>query len=226
MPAHLRLPAALLAAALALLATPAHAQADGDPEGLPLARAGRIAFEGGWRKTPNALLRSRWAARPEGGGTPVDSTGPGGPLAVATFAYGLTADWELGVDLFGSLEFIELPGAPRIQSFAYGALLAPRVRLRPTSSLIFTMGLAVGPALVLGQAEGRPAEEVFSTARGVTAGVLVPLRGGPWALVAQYRGMLLRGRVSGFPSFSAGGHWGTVGVSYTFPPEPERSGFR
>lgn len=216
-----------LLAALLLGAPPARAQEAEAPEDVVmLPRAGRITFEAGWRKTPNRTLRSGWAERPESGGTTVGSTGPGGPLGVATFAYALTAEWELGVDLFGSVEHIALPGAPRIQSLAYGALLAPRVRLRPLRPVILTVGLAVGPALVLGQAEGRAGEEVLSTARGVTAGVLLPLRGGPWALVAQYRGMLLRGRIAGFPSFSAGGHWGTVGVSYTFPPEPERPGFR
>jgi hypothetical protein len=145
---------------------------------------------------------------------------------------------ELGIDLFGTAGrlYLNEPGegdAPpterRIDTVGYGALVGLRFQtvlpeVGPYGLVPFA-GILTGPVLVSSQRQGESVQEATSQAWMGSLGATLRLSA-RWALTAEYRLAFMRGPI-GPPndrvgSFSGGGHWLTLGVTYTFPPEPSR----
>lgn len=207
----------LFAAAACLLSSAAAAQT--------LEGVGRISPSVGWRLTTNRSFYDRYYARPENAQKPRAGASVGGPVVAGAFAYAITESFELGVDLFATGERLALTGEPRLTTATYGALVAGRLQtlfegLGPAGA-VPSVGLLTGPTLVLTQAEGGPPEEVFTQAWGATAGVRV-LLDATWAVGLDYRFVFVRGSAGAFGSVNGGGQWFTLGVTYAFPPEPDR----
>ncbi|MBZ4419915.1 porin family protein [Myxococcus sp. RHSTA-1-4] len=228
---------------LALLTTaPAFAQApeeDEDDE-IPtsLNGVGRISIQGGWRVTSNETLYTSWYGRTENQGLARAREVSGGPLVIGSFAYAMSDLVEVGIDLFGTggkLYLREPDGSERsINLLSYGAMIGLRFQtvlpeVGPYGLVPF-VGLFTGPALVSSKRQGEAVQESTTQAWVGTLGATWRLSS-RWGLTAEYRLSFLRGPV-GAPetennnrrigSFSAGGNWLSVGVTYTFPPEPSR----
>jgi len=221
-----------------LFAAPAFAQEDDDDVPSSLDGVGRITVQAGWRVTSNETFYEGWYAREANAGLSRAKKTAGGPFGVATFAYSLSDLLELGIDLFatGSRLYVTDPGAEgvgpferRIDTLAYGAMLGLRFQtvlpeVGPYGLVPF-LGLSTGPTLISSK---RQDEEVREKTTQAWAGVLgTTWRLSPrWGLTAEYRFMFLRGPVgpesAKLGSFNMGGNWLSLGVTYTFPPEPSR----
>ncbi|MFY2559511.1 outer membrane beta-barrel protein [Corallococcus terminator] len=222
-----------------LFAAPAFAQEDdGDSVPSSMDGVGRITVQAGWRVTSNETFYESWYGAPANAGLSRARKTAGGPFGVATFAYSLSDLLELGIDVFGtgSRLYVTEPGlegqAPferRIDTLAYGAMLGLRFQtvlpeVGPYGLVPF-LGLSTGPTLISSEREGEAVREKTTQA---WAGVLgATWRLSPrWGLTAEYRFMFLRGPVgpeaAKLGSFNIGGNWMSLGVTYTFPPEPSR----
>ncbi|HZI12910.1 MAG TPA: outer membrane beta-barrel protein [Myxococcus sp.] len=220
-----------------LLAAPAAAQEDDDAVPTSLDGVGRISVQGGWRVTSNETLYNRWYGG-KASGVPRARDGSGAPVGALTFAYAMSDLVELGIDLFGTAGrlYLNEPGegdAPpterRIDTVGYGALVGLRFQtvlpeVGPYGLVPFA-GILTGPVLVSSQRQGESVQEATSQAWMGSLGATLRLSA-RWALTAEYRLAFMRGPI-GPPndrvgSFSGGGHWLTLGVTYTFPPEPSR----
>jgi hypothetical protein len=204
-----------------------------DGEGPLLEDVGRITVQGGWRLVANNTFYDRYEARPENGGLEPSPRSKGSPIGLATFAYGITDYLELGIDLFGTRERLQLTGQPRLTTISYGALLGLRLQGGldvGSEGLVPFVGVLTGPLLASAGFEGQPAKETLTQAWGVTAGATLRLTP-HWGLTAEYRLVWARGAVEApgryFGTFNAGGSWFGLGITYTFPPEPSvnRQGF-
>ncbi|SEK70981.1 hypothetical protein SAMN05444354_102140 [Stigmatella aurantiaca] len=210
------------ALAAALCAPAAFASEDGPlREGV-----GRITVQGGWRLVANDTFYDRYASRPENAGLEPSPRSQGSPIGMATFAYAITDLVELGVDLFGTLERLQLTGQPRLTTISYGALLGLRLQgglnVGPEGLVPF-VGVLTGPLLASAAFQGQAAKETLIQAWGATVGAtfrLTPV----WGLTAEYRLVRARGAVEApgrrFGTFNAGGSWFGLGITYTFPPGP------
>jgi hypothetical protein len=221
-----------------LLAVPAAAQEEDEAVPDSMEGVGRISVQGGWRETSNETLYKRWY----GGtaeGVPRARDVSGAPVLALTFAYALSDLVELSIDLLGTSGRLYLnepaaeEGGPiterRIDTLGYGALVGLRFQtvlpeVGPYGLVPFA-GILTGPMLISSQRQGESVQETTSQAWMGSVGTT--LRLSPrWGLTAEYRLGFMRGPV-GPPggrvgSFSQGGHWLTLGVTYTFPPEPMR----
>lgn len=216
----------LLLAVAVLSATPALAQDEGS---LTLNGVGRLSIQTGWRMTTNGTFyNGYYGKRP---GLQRGANSPGGPLVVGSFAYGVSESLELGVDLFGTGERLQLAEQPVLETLTYGALVGLRFRSvleLGSLQLIPFAGLLTGPTLVYSRFQGvsESAREIVTQAWAGAAGA--SLRLSPrWGLTAEYRLSFVRGQVAElggqkFGSFNAGGNWLSLGVTYTWPPEPNR----
>lgn len=206
-----------LCAAACLAATPAGADS--------LDGVGRVTPGVGWRRTDNQAFSTRYHAQPANAGKPRAPASVGGPVVAITFAYAVTESFELGVDLFAMAERLTLTGEPTLLSATYGSLVAGRFQrliegLGPVG-IIPSLGILVGPTLVLTQPEGGAPTEVVTQAWGATAGVRLPL-GPTWGVGVDYRFILVQGSAAQGGTVNGGGHFLTLGVTYAFPPEPDR----
>jgi hypothetical protein len=219
-------PSPLLTLLVVLAASTASAQEEGHAS---LEGVGRISVQAGWRLVSNSTFYDNYYSRPGNEALERTANARGGPLGAATFAYGITELVEIGIDLFGYLQRMQLTGQPRLTTAAYGALLGLRFRgwldLGPEGTVPF-MGILSGPVLASAIFDGGSARETFSQGTAVTVGAT--LRFTPtWGLSAEYRLVFARGGV-GRPeeklgSFNAGGSWFCLGVNYTFPKDPTPS---
>jgi hypothetical protein len=234
--------AALLA--LLLAAGRAHAQ-DEALAAAPLEGVGRISVAGGWRLASNQTFYDSFYALPgyecSGATCPRDSFG--GPFGAATFAYAVTENIELGIDLFATGQQLRLNNAPTLNTYTYGALVGLRFQtlwdvLTPQGIVPF-VGLELGPSLVLSEAKGIGRQEQVQQPWVGTVGASFRLSP-TWAILAEYRLAFARGQspfntyepdpALGLPktpykdlaSFNAGGNWFALGLSYMFPPDPIR----
>ena len=224
-----------------LAAAPAFAQEPEEvEEEVPtsLDGVGRITVQGGWRLTSNETLYASWYGRSENAGLARAREVSGGPLAVGSFAYAMSDLVELGVDLFvtGGRLYLNEPetGERRIDVLSYGALIGLRFQtvlpeVGPYGLVPFA-GFLTGPALISSKRQGEALQE--STTQAWVGPLGAPWRLSPrWGVTAEYRLAFLRGPV-GAPdparnnarigSFSVGGNWFALGVTYSFPPEPSR----
>ncbi|MDC0707789.1 hypothetical protein POL68_04845 [Stigmatella sp. ncwal1] len=212
----------------ALLAAPgAFAEEDVTP---PTEDVGRVTVQGGWRLVANNTFYDRYESRPENAGLTPSRRSRGGPIGMASFAYGITGLVEVGIDLFGTLERLKLTGQPRLTTAAYGALVGLRFQSAldvGPEGLVPFVGILAGPLLASAAFEGQSPKETVTQAWGATAGATLRLTP-VWGLTAEYRWILARGAVESqgkkFGTFNAGGSWLGVGVTYTFPPEPSHLG--
>lgn len=213
-------PSPLLTLLAALAASTAFAQ-DGAPS---LEGEGRISIQGGWRYVSNSTFyNGYYSQRP---GLERAPQSHGGPLAVGSFAYSVTDLVEVGIDLFATAERMQLTGQPELTILNYGALLGVRfqgwLNLGPEGTVPF-LGLLTGPMLASSTFKGQPVRELLSQAWAGSAGATLRLTP-KWGITLEYRLVFARGAVAKpgeqFGTFNAGGSWLSVGVNYTFPPEP------
>ncbi|MFP2912868.1 outer membrane beta-barrel protein [Pyxidicoccus sp. 3LFB2] len=228
----------LLPPLVLLIAAPAAAQ---DPRDLDeeedeevatsLDGVGRISIQGGWRLTSNETMYENWYGRKDNTELARAREVAGGPLAVGSFAYAINDLVELGIDLFltGGRLYLNAPeGEQAINTLSYGAAIGLRFQtvlpeVGPHGLVPFA-GILTGPSLTSSK---RGSEKLMETTTQVWMGTLgATLRLSPrWGVTAEYRLAFLRGPV-GPPenklSFSNGGSWFTLGVTYSFPPEPSR----
>lgn len=216
-------PGARLAAVLPLLTVvlsaaplPARAQDTWAPGSL--AGTGRISLLGGWRHSSNGTLLRRLEAQ----GEPAAGPSPGGPLAVASFAYAPSEVVDVGIDLFATAERLWRGGPPAPFGVTYGALLGVRLQtltgpVGPFEALQPAVGLHTGPTLVVAVDRAGQGVETFTQAWAASAGLTARLPG-RWGLSLEYRFLVARGQVPGRGSFNGGGNWLLVGATYTFPP--------
>jgi hypothetical protein len=210
----------LLSLVAALAASTAFAQG-GAPS---LEGEGRISIQGGWRYVSNSTFYNGYYSQyPNLERSPQSH---GGPLVVGSFAYAVTDLVEVGIDLFGTAERIQLTGQPRLTVLSYGALVGLRFQswldLGPEGTVPF-LGILTGPMLASSAFQGEPVRELLSQAWAGNAGATMRLTP-KWGLTLEYRLVFARGPVSRpnerFGSFNAGGSWLSLGVNYTFPAEP------
>ncbi|NOJ93207.1 hypothetical protein D7W82_08645 [Corallococcus sp. CA049B] len=202
---------------------------------------GRITVQAGYRLTSNGTLYDAWyGAKGPGNGLERAPESSGGPLGVATFAYAMSDLVEVGIDLFGTAQTLRLsePGpdgttvSRKVSTVSYGALLGVRFQgvldIGP-QGLIPSAGVLTGPAVISSTREGSSIQERVSQAWVGSLGATLRLSA-EWGITAEYRFMLLRGPVEspdaeafkGPFSFSHGGNWFALGVTYAFPPNPSR----
>lgn len=214
---------------LILLLTLAASSALAQDDASSLEGVGRISIQGGWRYVANSTFYDRFYSQEGNQGMERASTSHGGPMAVGSFAYGITELVEVGIDLFGYIEQPRLTGRPKLTTAAYGALLGLRFRwwwdIGPDGVVPF-LGVLSGPLLATAAFEGTPAKETFTNAWGATAGATFRLNPS-WGLSLEYRLLFARAAV-GPPeqrlgTFNAGGSWISLGINYTFPKDPTSS---
>lgn len=216
-------PSHLLTLVATLAAFTASAQ-DGTPS---LEGVGRISIQGGWRYAANTTFYDssyRYiVSQPGNEALTRSGASRGGPLLTGTFAYGISDLVEIGIDLFGYGQRIQLTGQAPLTTAGYGALIGLRFRswldIGPEGVVPF-LGLLTGPLLAAAAFEGQPLRETFSQAWGGTVGATFRLTP-TWGISAEFRQVFARGAVGrmdqNFGSFNAGGSWLTIGVNYTFP---------
>jgi hypothetical protein len=213
----------VLPALLLLLAPPAAAQDPSAPSSLD--GVGRISVQGGWRYTSNTTFRSGYYAQPENQGLEQAAASPGGPLLAATFAYAVTENVELGVDLFATGERLQLTGAPTLTTLTYGALVGLRLQTLlegvGPQGLVPWVGILSGPTLVLSTFEGEPGTEGVKQAWAASVGASLRLSA-RWAATLELRGVMVRGPVQDLGSVNGGGVWLGFGATYSFDAEPSR----
>jgi hypothetical protein len=213
-------PSPLLSLFAALVASTALAQG-GAPS---LEGEGRISIQGGWRYVANSTFYDGYYSQ-----DPALERAPqsrGGPLVVGSFAYAVTDRIEVGIDLFGAAERIQLTDQPQLTVLNYGALLGLRfttwLDFGPEGTVPF-VGLLTGPMLASSKFQGEPVRELVSQAWAGNAGATLRLTP-RWGLTLEYRLVFARGPVRKLDkplgSFNAGGSWLSLGVNYTFPSEP------
>jgi hypothetical protein len=212
-------PSHLLTLVATLAAFTASAQ-----EGAPaLEGVGRISIQGGWRYAANTTFYDHYYALQGNEGLARAGATRGGPLAVGTFAYGISDLVEIGIDLFAHEQQIQLTGQPQLRTVGYGALLGLRFRtwldIGPEGVVPF-LGLLTGPMLAAAAFDGQALRETYSQAWGGTVGATFRLNP-TWGISAEFRQVFARGAVGrpdqNLGSFNAGGSWFSVGVNYTFP---------
>lgn len=190
---------------------------------------GRITVQGGWRLTRNSTFYEGYYSRPENRGLERAPTSPGGPVVAATFGYAMTEVVELSLDVFATGERLQLTGRPTLITTTYGALAGLRLQwlvdaLAPEGVVPY-VGLLGGPIAALAVVEsGTGVREVASQMFMGSVGVNWRLSPS-WGLTAEYRLSVARGLTpfDGAPrSFSAGGNWFTLGLTYSFPPDGGR----
>jgi hypothetical protein len=221
-----------------LIAAPAAAQDSDEAEeevSTSLDGVGRISIQGGYRFTSNETFYKSWYSRDLNKDLPRAREASGGPLAVGTFAYAINDLVELGIDLFvtGGRLYVNSPeGEQTIDTLSYGAAVGLRFQtvlpeVGPYGLLPFA-GISTGPSLASSKRRG---ETVQETTTQIWMGSLgATLRLSPrWGVTAEYRLAFLRGPVgpkddkdARIGSFSNGGSWFAVGVTYSFPAEPTR----
>lgn len=210
---------------LTLLVISVASSASAQEGAASLEGVGRISIQGGWRLVSNSTFYDNFYSRPGNEGLERAPGSRGGPLAVGTFAYGISELMEIGIDLFGYIERLQLTGQPRLTTASYGALLGLRFRtwldLGPEGTVPF-VGILSGPVLASAIFEGGQVRETFSQGTAATVGATLRLTPS-WGLSAEYRLVFARGGV-GRPderlgSFNAGGSWFSLGVNYTFARE-------
>ncbi|WP_244238381.1 hypothetical protein [Corallococcus terminator] len=227
---------------LALLCSPAFAQeeAEGDAP-TNLDGVGRITVEAGYRLTSNATLYESWyGAKGPGAGLERAPESTGAPVGALTFAYAVSDLVELGLDLFGSAQNLRLTESlsdgttvsRKVSTLSYGLLVGLRFQgvldIGPQGLVPF-VGLHTGPTVISSQREGSALQENVGQAWVGSLGATLRLSA-KWGITAEYRLMFLRGPVEspdaakfkGPFSFSNGGNWFSLGVTYTFPPDPSR----
>ncbi|MCE9670262.1 porin family protein [Myxococcus stipitatus] len=234
------MPRRLLSLLALLIAAPAVAQDEEEDVPTSLDGVGRITVQAGWRVTSNNTFYERWYGRPGNEGLARAARAGGGPLGTATFAYAFTDMVEVGIDLFatGSTLQVTQPGATpadapferSIKTFGYGALIGLRFQtvlpeVGPYGLVPFA-GLFLGPALVSSERAGEGVQDDTTRAYAASLGATWRLSAN-WGLTAEYRFVYLRGPVgpqdARVGSFNLGGNWMSLGVTYTFPPDPSRS---
>lgn len=199
------------------------ASAQGEPS---LAGGSRVSVQAGWRYVSNGTFYDTYYSRPENQGLERAPQTHGGPLGLATFAYSITDLVELGVDLFALGEKPQLTNQPPLTTWGYGALVGLRFQswldLGPEGTVPF-LGILTGPLLATATFQDQPPRETLSQAWAGTAGAIMRLSP-QWGLAVEFRQVFARGAVGrkdqAFGSFNAGGSWLTVGVNYSFPPDP------
>ncbi|WP_426752430.1 hypothetical protein [Myxococcus sp. Y35] len=224
-----------------LLSAPAAAQDftyEDEEVSTSLNGVGRITVQGGWRITPNKTLYDGWYKRPANQGLARAREVTGAPIVVASFAYAISDLLEVGIDLFGTKSrlYLNEPGAEGepaqarpVDTLGYGALIGLRFQtvvpqLGP-HGLVPYAGLLTGPTLASSERKGEELQE--TTTHAWMANVGATLRLTPrWGITADYRLAFLRGPVgpstARVGSFSMGGSWLSLGVTYSFPAEPSR----
>ncbi|RKH61593.1 hypothetical protein [Corallococcus aberystwythensis] len=228
---------------LALAAAPALAQDEdmgGDNAPTNLDGVGRITLQAGYRLTSNNTLYDSWyGTKGPGNGLERGPESSGAPLGVATFAYAMSDLVEIGIDLLGTTQNLRLsepggdgPVSRKVSTVAYGLLIGMRFQgvldVGPQGLVPFA-GLLTGPTVVSSTREGSSLQEKVTQAWVGSLGATLRLSA-KWGITAEYRFMFLRGPVespnaTSYPgpfSFSSGGNWFALGVTYTFPPDPSR----
>ncbi|WP_223646670.1 hypothetical protein [Corallococcus sp. EGB] len=232
---------------LALVAAPTLALAQeygdtgGDQAPTNLDGVGRITFQAGYRLTSNATLYDAWyGAKGPGSGLERSVESSGAPVGAATFAYAMSDLVEVGIDLFGTAQNLRLTEplgdgstvSRKVSTVAYGLLIGLRFQgvldVGPHGLVPFA-GVLTGPAVVSSTREGSSIQEKVSQAWVGSLGTTLRLSA-HWGITAEYRFMFMRGPVEspdaakwGGPfSFSSGGNWFALGVTYAFPPDPSR----
>ncbi|HYI01073.1 hypothetical protein [Hyalangium sp.] len=211
---------------LTLLATLAASTAFAQDDAPSLDGVGRISIQGGWRYVSNSTLYNSYYSQPGNAGLERAAKSPGGPLLVGSFAYAMSDLVEVGIDLFGTGERLQLTDQPQLTTLCYGALLGVRlqkwVALGPEGTVPF-VGVLTGPLLATATFKGERPQETLTQAYAATVGATARLNP-HWGLSLEFRQVFARGTVSKtgqrFSSFNAGGSWLSVGVSYAFPPDP------
>jgi hypothetical protein len=193
---------------------------------MSLEGGSRISLQGGWRYAHNDTFYSGYYSKPENAGVEPAAFIRGGPMVTATFAYSLKDSMEIGIDLFGTTQKMELTGLPRLTTASYGALIGLRYQtwldLGPHGTVPF-LGVLTGPLVAAAAFEGQKARETISQAWAGAAGATMMLTP-EWGLCLEYRFVLARGGV-GTPeqrlgSFNAGGNWLGLGITYAFAKQP------
>lgn len=210
---------------LTLLATLAALTASAQG-GVSLEGGSRISVQGGWRYVRNATFYDTYYSLLGNEGLERAPQSHGGPLGVGTFAYSITDLIEVGIDLFALGEQPQLTGQPALTTWAYGALLGLRFQrwldLGPQGTVPF-LAVLTGPLLATATFKGDPPRETLSQAWALGAGATMHLTP-QWGLTLEFRQVFARGAVGQkterFGSFNAGGSWLTLGVNYSFPPDP------
>jgi hypothetical protein len=191
----------------------------GAAQAQELAGAGRISVLAGWRLTPNDHFYGNAVQL----GYPPLSDSLGGPILTGAFAYVITEQLELGIDLFVGAEQLELDGLGVITTVSYGGLLGMRLQFPlsfagQSSGLIPYLGVHTGPALVFVTDEVKGGVETLTQAWAGSAGLT--LRFDPtWALTLEYKLMLLRGYLPEVGTVNGGGSWFGAAVTYYLPGE-------
>jgi hypothetical protein len=179
---------------------------------------GRIELLGGYRWVPNWYFFERAAAL----GRPVVKASLGGPQAGLGFGYG-ASDWlEIAIDLFGAVDWFELPQAS-YAAITYGGLLGPRL---VGSDVLFRgfnpyLGVEAGPTFVLLQSSAVTTPERLLIGLAVVGGFHWRIAD-RWSIAFDVRWLWARGAVAEVASFNAGGVLVSAGLSYLFPPAPHR----
>lgn len=225
---------------LTLVAAPAFAQ-DDDRAPTNLDGVGRITVQAGYRLTSNGTLYDSWyGAKGPGGGLARAPESNGAPVGAATFAYAVSDLVELGIDLIGTAQNLHLTEAGaddgavnrKVSTVAYGLLVGLRFQgvldIGPQGLVPFA-GLLTGPTVISSKRQGSALKENVAQAWVGSLGATLRLSA-KWGITAEYRLMFLRGPVespdaakwAGPFSFSSGGNWFALGLTYTFPPDPSR----
>ncbi len=179
------------------------------------AGTGRITLLPGYRYTPNDFFRKRAAAA----GLVLGAPSPGGPQISASFGYRPSDAIEVGIDLLGGGEQLEVPGFKPLSSVTYGALLGPRFFLPVSDRLDLIAGVFTGGVLVYlsGGQLTEPSESFLQTYGGLV-GVTFKFSES-FAATAEAKLLLARGIYPEVGGFNGGGLWAGVGLTYVFPPE-------
>jgi hypothetical protein len=210
-----------------LAASSAFAQYDEYDEEKPppeLKGTSRLSLQGGWRYAPNTRFFDRYYSLEENRNLARVGGAIGGPLVTATFAYSISNLLELGIDLFGTYERMQLTRQPGLNAVTFGALLGLRLQKRleiGPEGLVPSVGILAGPLFAASYFDGGRSIENFNNAAGATLGATLRLTP-KWGVCFEYRLIFARGEAEEMGLYNAAGHGLTVGMTYQLPEVQDR----
>lgn len=198
---------------------------DGEEEASPMLEgSSRISFQTGWRYAPNTRFYDAYYSRESDLHLARAEGAIGGPLLTATFAYSPLEWLELGIDVSATYERMHLTGKPGLNAITMGALVGLRFQKRlelGPAVLVPWGGVLMGPLFAASYFDGGRSVETAPQALGGTVGATLRFSE-EWGLAFEYRLILAKGEAESVGVYDAGGNWFSVGMTYQFPPKPDR----
>jgi hypothetical protein len=197
-----------------------------DEEEAPpmLEGSSRISIQTGWRYAPNTRFYDGYYSQPGNLNLARSEGAIGGPLLTATFAYSPLEWLELGIDLSTTYERMLLTGKPGLNAITLGALVGLRFQKRlelGPAVLVPWGGVLLGPLFAASYFDGGRSVENAAQALGGTVGATLRFSE-TWGIAFEYRLILAKGDAENVGVYDAAGNWFSVGMTYQFPPEPDR----